>query len=172
MHDKSELRAHFEKIEELGMEIKTYVPIEQKKATEFRADLAGLLTVSIASTYESCVKEILQNYAYRHNDNFGIFASNNYEKINSKINIKDLHEYAKIFHPKIEKQFKETIKRQQQRVKEWTKIDIIDRYTMILKWRHSFAHAGKRNTTVEEALTYHRYAKHVLLSFSHAFDSN
>lgn len=172
MPKNSDLDTHFHRIYELGSEIKINLPIEKKGITSFRADLAGLLTVAIASTYENCVKEIIQNYAYRHHNNFGIFAANNYEKLNSKIKISDLHKYAKTFNPKTEVLFKEKLNLQKCRIKNWTGIDITNRYDEILKWRHAFAHAGQRNTTVEEALSYHRYAKHVLISFANAFDNS
>jgi hypothetical protein len=47
---------------------------------------------------------------------------------------------------------------------------IVESYSQILSWRHAFAHAGTRNTTIEEAIATHRLAKRVLYTFDRAFN--
>ena len=170
MGEKSDLNSHFARIDELGKNISQHVPINKRGTSSFRADLAGLLTVSIASTYENCVKDILQNYAFRHHENFGIFTINNFEKLNSKISINDLNRYSKVFNSSVHEKFKLELAKTKSRIRDNTGKNIETIYEQILIWRHDFAHAGKRNTTIEEALNHHRFAKHILLSFSHAFD--
>lgn len=82
---RADLDVHFSKIDGLIAEIEAAVPSTSSKFVEFRADLAGLLVVSIAATYETCVKEVLYQFATRHHEAFGNFAQRNYEILNSRI---------------------------------------------------------------------------------------
>ena len=80
---KFEIISILKRIDVLVSEIQQFVPPETKGSADFRGDLGGLLVVSIASSYESCVKETLVNYAASCHLKFGEFASKNYEKLNS-----------------------------------------------------------------------------------------
>ncbi|MHA7002703.1 HEPN domain-containing protein [Aeromonas schubertii] len=137
---------------------------------ELRADLAGLLVVSIAASYESCVKEILYNYSSSHNEKFAFFIENNFKKLNSKINISDLNQYAKMFDPAIHAKFEKELKRNRERVQKFSGKDIVGSYSTLLSWRHSFAHSAERKTTIEEALKTHRLAKIVIQTYNKAFN--
>lgn len=137
---------------------------------ELRADLAGLLVVSIAASYESCIKEILYNYSSSHNEKFAFFIENNFKKLNSKINIADLYQYAKMFDPAIHAKFDKELKRNRVRVQTFSGKDIVGSYSTLLSWRHSFAHSAERQTTIEEALKTHRLAKIVIQSYNKAFN--
>ena len=103
---RADLDRHFGKIDELIAEINEIVPSSSYRAVQFRADLAGLLVVAMAATYETCVKEILFEYANKKHADFGGFAMRNYEKLNSRINVKDLKRYCEMFDPTICSRFK------------------------------------------------------------------
>lgn len=168
---RADLTVHFDRIERLVNEMDAFVPKDYKGVTEFRADLAGLLVVSIAASYESCVKETLVNYASNCHTLFGQFTANNFEKLNSKIAVSDLNRYTKLFDTGINKKFKSNLSRRKERIDKRIGRNIESSYEQILSWRHDFAHAGLRNTTIEEALITHRLAKRVLYAFDEAFSS-
>lgn len=163
------LEPHLAKIEELSAEIILNVPIGDTKTTIFRADLAGLLVVAAVSTYEACVKDILINYANAHHPAFGSFATNNFAKLNSRIAIGDLNSYTKLCDGRIHGNFKDGLKLRRDKINHKIGKDIMKSYEQMLSWRHDFAHAWIRNTTVEEAMITHTLAKRVIYSFSAAF---
>tara|TARA_Y100001933_G_scaffold240087_1_gene265292 strand:+ start:3842 stop:4042 length:201 start_codon:yes stop_codon:yes gene_type:complete len=50
------------------------------------------------------------------------------------------------------------------------RVEIDKAYEQLLLWRHDYAHAGKKNTTIEEAVRTHKEGFPVLLSFTEAFE--
>lgn len=168
---KRELDEHINRVKRLAREMNEFVPTGHTQTSEFRADLAGLYVVAVAAAYESCVKEVIVNYATRHNKIFGQYAIASYEKLNSRINMQDLHRYANIFHPSIGKKFKEILNEKKSEIDLKIGKDIEKSYVQILNWRHDFAHAGKRNTTLEEAVITHTLGLRVIHCFDSAFQS-
>lgn len=166
---RSDLNPHFDRIDKLAEEINSFVPSDARGASQFRADLAGLLVVTIAASYESCVKETLVNYASNCHESFGQFTINNFSKLNSRISINDLFRYTKLFDERINRSFTYYLKRRKEGINRKIGKNIEHSYEQILSWRHAFAHAGIRNTTIEEALAMHRLAKRVLYAFDEAF---
>lgn len=166
---RADLDVHFDRIEQLVKEMTQFVPSDLIGAGQFRADLAGLLVVSIAASYESCVKDTLITYATRHHVAFGTFTLNNYKKLNSRIAVSDLHQYSSLFDDGVATRFKAILASRKKRIDERIGKNIEACYKQILSWRHDFAHAGIRNTTIEEAMATHRVAKRVLYSFDEAF---
>ena len=124
----------------------------------------------MAATYETCVKEILFEYANKKHIDFGGFALRNYEKLNSRILIKDLKKYCETFDPTICSSFKEGLATKKKKVLERVGKNIEVSYEQILSWRHEFAHAGIRQTTIEEAAATHRVGKRILYVFDDAFN--
>lgn len=167
---RPDLDLQFDRIDRLVKEMGQFVPASQIETAEFRADLAGLLVVSIAASYESCVKETLVSYAASHHAAFASFATNNYAKLNSRIAINDLYGYARTFDSGVHRRFGELLTRRKKAIDERIGKNILSSYKQILDWRHDFAHAGVRNTTIEEAMTTHRLAKRVLYVFDEAFN--
>jgi hypothetical protein len=166
---RSDVGLPLQRVDKLVVEINKFVPTTVG-ATELRADLAGLLVVAIAASYEACVKETLINHASKHHAAFGRFAGNNYEKLNSRINMRDLYQYTDLFDPRINARFKLLLTKRAKKIDERIGKNIIKSYETILNWRHDFAHAWKRNTTIEEAIVTHNLAKRVIFSFNDAFD--
>lgn len=156
------------RIDVLGKHIGDFVPANPN-ALEFRADLAGLMVVAIAAAYESCVKETLTRFADRKHESFGLFAQNNYSKLNSRISLADLYGYARLFGNEIHNKFGELLEIRRNKLEVRIGRNITASYKQILSWRHDFAHAGVRNTTVEEAIATHHLAKRVLYAFDDAF---
>lgn len=167
--NRSDVKAELRRIDRLVAEIDSYAPATNPKSLDFRADLAGLLTVMVCASYENCVKGIIQEYSGRGSPLFRIYTENRYEKINSKIDIPDLRNYSKTFHPEIGKDFDSNLKEVNCFFLKRTKVSIQSRYSQILKWRHDFAHTGNRVTTVEEVVDHHRYAQRVLTTFADSF---
>jgi hypothetical protein len=167
---RADLDLHFNRIEQLVAEMRQFVPSDAVGVAQFRADLAGLLVVSMAASYESCVKETLVTFASSHHIAFGNFTSNNYKKLNSRISIDDLHRYARTFDDSVYDRFKSLLDQRKRRIDTRTGKNIEFSYKQILSWRHDFAHAEIRNTTIEEAMATHRLAKRVLYTFDQAFN--
>lgn len=168
---RPDLDVHFDRIEQLVKEMTHFVPSNIIGFGQFRADLAGLLVVSIAASYESCVKDTLIAYANRHHAAFGTFTLNNYKKLNSRITVSDLHQYSSLFDDGVANKFKTILADRKKRIDARIGKNIEACYKQILSWRHDFAHAGIRNTTIEEAMATHRLAKRVLYSFDEAFNA-
>lgn len=168
---RADLDFHFRKVSDLIEEINNNVPANGGYGVvQIRADLAGLLVVAIAATYETCVKEVIVNYASKKHVSFAAFASRNYEKLNSRIQVNDLKKYCELCDPEIQSNFKNFLKKRKDILAERTGQDIEKSYKQILDWRHGFAHAWARNTTIEEAQKTHLAAKRVLYSFDEAFE--
>ena len=165
---RRDLDAIFARIESLRSEIVLHVPTSTN-TLQFRADLAGLLVVAIAASYESCVKETLTSYAARHHVEFETFAQNHFNKLNSRINLNDLYGYARTFGNPIHRDFGKRIQERKRKILDRTGKDFTKAYEQILSWRHDFAHAGVRNTTVQEAFLTHGFAKRVLYAFDDSF---
>jgi len=167
----AEILSLLEPIDRLHEEISCFVPNDTARL-QFRSDLSGLLVVSMAAAYENCVKEALISYCGSHHTAFGTFASNQYSKLNSRINRDDLEGYAKLFGPEKKAKYKADLARRRQQIQDRTGRDICDRYDQILRWRHQYAHAGQQNTTIDEAFEAHMFAKRVILTFSDSLHSN
>jgi hypothetical protein len=163
---KADLDNHFKKIDDLVRQIDELVPEDSGfNAVTFRADLAGLLVVTITATYETCVKQVIYRYAECRHVDFGTFARNNYDKINSKISVADLRKYCKTFSPHIHHRFKSILNKKKQKVLYLARKDIEKSYQQILDWRHDFAHEWNRNATIKDVVDMHRAGKIILYVF-------
>jgi hypothetical protein len=167
---RANLVVHFNRIEQLVAEMRQFVPSDVVGAAQFRADLAGLLVVSMAASYENCVRETLVTFAGGHHAAFGTFTSNNYKRLNSRISISDLYQYAGIFDDGVRERFKTLLGQRKRKIDARIGKNIESSYSQILSWRNDFAHSGVRNTTIEEAMVTHRLAKRVLYIFDEAFN--
>lgn len=169
---KHDVDLNLKKIDHLVKEMNELAPSSAGfRITEFRADLAGMLVVMIVASYENCIKEALVDYAQSHHVAFGHFAERNFNRINSRIRIDHLVEYCDLYGSECKDRFKSHLSSYKRRVQKFTGQNIESSYKQILAWRHAFAHAGERNTTVEEAFKTHRLARHVIYAFSTALHS-
>ncbi|MBK7361849.1 MAG: hypothetical protein IPJ01_05990 [Micavibrio sp.] len=166
---RPELAPHLERISSLAREMQTHVPITSMGTSDFRADLAGLLVVTIVASYESCVKETLINFSSKQNIKFSEYVGRRYDKLNSKIAVNDLCRYCNDFQPPSRAKFNAYRKRRKEKISSLLGQDIEKKYEQILDWRHDFAHKALRNTTIEEAIEFHRYSKHIIFAFYDSF---
>lgn len=157
------IREHFLKIDSLVNELNTIAPEGERKFRSIRNDLAGLLVVSLASTYENCVKTILIAYADLFHDKFSHQVEKKYSYLNSKIKSSSLTEYLSHFDGNVS-----FFNKRLSHVSEKMKTEIDKSYDQILTWRHSFAHANKSMTSINAAYKAHRYGKYVLYAFEDA----
>ncbi|TJZ92495.1 hypothetical protein FA743_06395 [Paracoccus gahaiensis] len=170
---RQDLDVHFAKIDALVSEINAIVPANGGyQSVQFRADLAGLLVVAIAATYETCVKEIMSTYATAQHVKFGGFTGRQYRKLNSKVKVSDLKSYCELFGPDICSTFRNRLKAKKKRILDSRGVNVEMSYEQILTWRHDFAHAWNRNTTIEEAAMTHRAGKIILYLFNEAFEQH
>lgn len=167
---RTDLDTHFGRVDTLISEIEKFVPEGTRGAVPFRADLAGLVVVAMAASYEACVKGVLVSFASAKHVDFELFANRQFDKLSSRVAIKDLHRYGKVFNPSINSRFKAILTQRKTNIYNRTGNDIQKRYEQILEWRHEFAHGGVRNTTISEAVTFHTYAKRVIYAFDQAFE--
>jgi len=164
---RSELDLELARIDELIKDMNAVVPATSEyKYVKLRADLAGLLVVAIAASYENCVKEILYSKAGSHHPAFEAYARRQYARINSRINVADLIRYCDVYDPILKTQFKAKLSSRKGAVLARTGVNIEVMYGQLLDWRHDFAHAGVRSMTLEEATKAHLFGKRVLYAFA------
>ena len=166
---QNQIDLEFRRIETIRNGILEYVPEENIKAVEFRANLAGLLVVATVASYENCVKLILTNYAGVTLKTLGRYVDMQYKKLNSRIRINNLKEYANLFSEGIHSDFKDKLEESRKAEKDKSGADIVGQYHQILEWRHDYAHSGLKNTTVNEAFHFHQNARRVIDCFASAF---
>lgn len=161
--------------------INSYVPAGSPSNNSFRSELSGLLIVSLAATYENCVKEILVENAENHHPAFGKFAEKQYDKLNSRVGLNDLYGYANKLGASLTAKFNQELLKAERRTgsviavdqngqPKYNKFKIVKEYHRLLECRHAFAHSRQKNTTIEEAYNMHRYGRFVILSFARALN--
>ncbi len=166
---RPELDLELARVDEMVKDINAAVPATSAyQNVKLRADLAGLLVVAIAASYENCVKEVLYSKAASHHPAFEAYARRQYAKINSRINVSDLSRYCEVYDPSLKSQFKSKLTSRKAAVLARTGVNIEVMYGQLLDWRHDFAHAGVRNMTLEEATKAHLFGKRVLYTFAEA----
>ncbi|HBM9032183.1 TPA: hypothetical protein L0132_003957 [Escherichia coli] len=166
-------------IKDLVDNIDTFVPQGAPKNNYFRSDLSGLLVVSLAATYENCVKDIIIEHAENYHPAFGRYAEKQYERLNSRVNLNDLYGYVKKLGQHLKLQFNQELLKAERRITRnpamddngtprYNKFQIVKEYHRLLDSRHAFAHARQTSITIQEAYRMHRYARFVILAFSRA----
>jgi hypothetical protein len=166
---RSELDQELARIDELVRDMNAAVPANTVyQNVKLRAELAGLLVVAIAASYENCVKEVLYSKAGTHHAAFEAYAKRQYAKINSRIAVSDLIKYCELYDPPLKAKFKSTLATRKAAILAKTGVNIETTYERLLEWRHDFAHAGVRSMTLEEATKAHMFGKRVLYVFADA----
>ena len=165
-----DLETNFSRIKTIVEEINYFVPASDRGVIAFRGDLAGLVVVLIAATYETCVKDILMSYAYRNHEAFGEFAQNHFSRMSSRIAVQDRNQYARACNPGIHEKFRDRLHDRKEKIERCIGQNVEANYKLLLSWRHEFTHTGNKSTTVEEAIRTHGFARHVLYSFDDAFN--
>ena len=166
---RSEVEPFLSRIDGLIRDFERFAPQDTVGIDTFRAELAGLLVVSMAASYENCVKEVLSLYAERRHLDFHYFIDKNYERLNSRVKVSDLNRYCKLFGDQIHHSFKTNLRSRREKIDARMSKNIKTCYEQILDWRHDYAHSAVLNTTIEEASEFHMYGKRVIYAFADAF---
>ncbi len=153
----------FEKIDVLFQELNEIAPESDVKKRNIRNEFSGLIVISLAATYENCVKTILINYADFYHDKFSHQVERKYSYLNSRIKFETLKEYVSHFDGDTS-YFEQKVRKYSLRLRN----EINKTYDQILNWRHHYAHAHNNVTSLNDAYKAHRYAKYILYSFEDA----
>lgn len=168
--DKEKIDRHFLRTLRIQKECEKFAPASLRGVEDFRSDICGLILVSIAASYENCVKSILIDFSSRRHVDFEFFINKNFDRLNSRIAVNDLYRYTKLFGVRVHNEFTRSLGARKTRIENINGKNIESCYKEILNWRHDFAHAAVQNTTINEAMLFHRYARHVIYSFHDAFE--
>lgn len=168
--NRTDLLEHFSTVHRIVAEADRFVPTKNRGVAEFRAEIGGLLTVVVASCFENAVKSILIDYSSRHHFHFGSFIERSYSKLNSRVSINDLNKYCGLAGISVQADFKARLTARKRRYLKFSHVEIAKSYEQILAWRHSYAHSGKKETSIEEAYRTYREAIGVIISFQEAFE--
>lgn len=168
--NRSEVIALTSSIDQLVEHANRFAPEGKRGVADFRAELGGVVTVLVASCYENIVKQVLIDYSSRHHIEFGRFTESSFARLNSRIQLRDLHKLCKHGGPSISESFRRRLNDRKVRYRSMSKTEMEKSYERILAWRHDYAHAGIKNTSLVEAVKTHREGFPVLLSFSEAFE--
>jgi len=155
------------KIDKLYADLDRLAPLGKKETREIRSEFAGLLVVSLAATYENCVKKVLISYADLFHEKFSRQIENKYSYLNSKIKKPSLIEYLDHFDGS-SSHFEEKIKYYDGKMRS----DIVKNYEQLITSRHSYAHANKVTISLEAAYKNHRIGKYVLYAFEESLIGN
>ncbi|HRK63685.1 MAG TPA: HEPN domain-containing protein [Terricaulis sp.] len=138
----------------------------------FRADLAGLLCTAYVAAFECCVKSVFTSFAKKKRSKIlANVAGFHFAQINSKIHWNVLADtYANQFGPIYRTKFLELLNAEEQSVLASDKVSVRETYANVLKWRHAFAHEGKKLTTLEEISAAYPYARRVITVLDNAMN--
>lgn len=157
------VRDFFVRIDALFQELNLLAPESDMKKRKIRNEFSGLMVVSLAATYENCVKTILINYADFYHDKFSHQVERKYNYLNSRIKYETLKEYLSHFDGDVH-----YFEAKTRAISSKLRNEINKTYDQILNWRHSYAHAHNNATSLNDAYKAHRYAKYVLYTFEDA----
>ena len=161
-----------ERLNALLLSIEAHAPQSQLGSASFRADLAGLLSVMIVASYETAIKETMISFAGTHSAAFSGFVERNFSRLNSKVRISDLHRYAQDLDPVLAMRFKEKVGRRRSLFLAISGKNFETSLNQLLNWRHEYAHAGTRVTTIEELVSTHRLARIPIQTFEEVFSEH
>ena len=106
-----------------------------------KARYGGLLAVAAVTAYEMSIQDIFINFAKHQHEILGHVASNQYKRINGRIQLKDLRNTHTIyFGKKYKDQFEEFLQIAKDNYFKLKKRDIGVSYNNLIQWRHTFVH--------------------------------
>lgn len=156
---------HFIWVEELTRNVLSHAPPAGPANDSFRADLAGLLSTSYVAAFECCVKAIFNSFAQsKRNKILASVTEHNFSQINSKIHYEAIgssyiRPYGVIYH----KEFLKLLSDKESEILLKDRLSMKTTYANLLKWRHAFAHEGKKLATLDEVANSYEIAKQVIL---------
>jgi RiboL-PSP-HEPN len=155
--------AHLQKVEELAANVVRNAPAPGVATDSFRADLAGFLAVAYAAAFEESVKEIFVSFAQQQHTILHKMVLTKFDRINGKIRIEVIKsEYLLPFGEQFRDAFSTELQREEKQMLITEGQSITTCYTDIINWRHAFAHALERQTTLEAVQASYSVAKKVV----------
>lgn len=159
--------SYLEKVEELASNVVRNAPQPNPAIDSYRADLAGFLSVAYAAAFEECVKEIVKTFAKRQHILLHRVIEKKFDRINGKIKIEVIRDdYLQQFGEEYSAKFKKIISRIDEEELRKVGASPVSSYANIISWRHAFAHALERQTTIDEVQKAYPLAKRIV----HALD--
>lgn len=155
----------FRAVEELVQRMESHAPVGKTSALEFRTDLGRLLVIAIVSAYETSVRAILVKRAEGYHDEFAHYVRVDCKFLNARISVFHLERLAGKFGPGPKRKFKREMKRLQGRFLKRTNNNLESTYDRLVERRNSLAHSTQIKVSIEEAVSWHRIAKHVIYAF-------
>ncbi len=144
-------------------------PVPNPASDSYRADLAGFLSVAYAAAFEECIKEIIKQFAKRQHILLHRVIEQKFDRINGRIKIDVIKDdYLKQFGEEYKKRFEAKIKLLEDHSLVSLGQSALSSYANIINWRHAFAHALERQTTIDEVQKAYPLAKKIL----HALDES
>jgi hypothetical protein len=157
-------KPHLQKVEELAANVVRNAPEAGIATDSFRADLAGFLAVAYSAAFEESVKEIFISFAKQQHVILHKMVEKKFDRINGKIKIDVIKsEYLLSFGEQFRDSFSAELQRQETEVLRSKGQSITSCYTNIIDWRHAFAHALERQTTLEGVQASYSIAKRVIV---------
>jgi RiboL-PSP-HEPN len=156
-------RPHLQKVEELAANVVRNAPAPGIATDSFRADLAGFLAVAFAAAFEESIKEIFISFAKQQHTILHKMVETKFDRINGRIKIDVIKsDYLLPFGEEFRDAFASELNRQEKEVLRAEGQSIISCYTNIIDWRHAFAHALERRTTLEGVQASYTIAKKIV----------
>ena len=111
---------------------------------ELVSELAGMLCVLTLAATENAIKAILVEFARECHPALLSFCENHFEKMNSRITIENLREYAKMFGASYEREFDDELKARENVTNGPNTVPVKQTYRNLTVWRHKFAHNAEK----------------------------
>lgn len=173
MNHFSSYEAHLLWVEDLTKNVLAHAPPAGPANDSFRADLAGLLSTSYVAAFECCVKAIFNSFAQSKKNKILVsITEHNFAQINSKIHYDAIGSlYIRPYGVSYHKEFVRLIAEKEEELLKNRKLSMKTTYANLLKWRHAFAHEGKKLATLEEVAESYSVAKEVIFITDNALSA-
>lgn len=164
MNHFASYETHLLWVEDLTKNVLAHAPPAGPANDSFRADLAGLLSTSYVAAFECCVKAIFNNFAQSKKSKVLTSVTEHFfAQINSKIHYDAIgSSYIRPYGVSYHKEFLRLIGEKEDEVLKNQKLSMKTTYANLLKWRHAFAHEGKKLATLEEVAASYVVAKEII----------
>ena len=123
----------------------------------------GFLAVSAVTVYELAIKDVFVNFAKKKNRAFGSYVEHAFKRINGRIRINNLTDYAKQFGIKYSNKFKKNIDKEDLIIIKLRRgYDLKNSYDNLLQCRHDFVHKNQVQLTFDNVVDYYIVGKTVI----------
>ncbi|MBL0937162.1 MAG: hypothetical protein IBJ07_20675 [Rhizobiaceae bacterium] len=163
MKFEAQYRNHLDWAENLTKEVLSYAPPPGPQNDSFRADLAGLLSTAYVASFECCVKAIFNSFAVTKHKILASYIGHHFEQINSKIHYDTINSnYIRPCGIIYSEKFTELLKEKERKLLMEEQRSLRETYANLIKWRHAFAHEGKKLATLDEVTQAYPVAREII----------